>query len=503
MKNKYINVLPSRKPKVLNVARRVTRNSFFLLGSTGSGIITRLAIFPIIARYLGLQSFGVFTLILAISMSFSLIANFGAERILSREMATTQKNPDTFFSTSIVIALLLSLVLITGSIILIHVFSPWERQINLALMLGISEQLFFCIGQMYLAVIRGFEKMEFDTLASFVHQLSLFGLVLGAVFFDEGIVGIFWARFAASIFFLIISMVLTYTLFLAPKLDFKLNYAKYIITESFPVMAFSMLLGLIFKVDVFLLGWLKTAEEVALYEGPHRLLSLTQVLATTITFSVLPILSRAFAEGKKNLLKAYYDTTYKFLLVSGVLGTIVVFTAGKPLIFLLLGNEFDDAVISMQIMAPIVVFLFLIQLQTSLLLAVKQQRLSTFAVGISLVVNIVLDVLLIPSYSYIGASIATLLSYFIFMYMTASFIKKQGIHYNHLKTALKLLSICLILLCITLLNFSNDFITLLARCIAGGTGYLLLLILFRVFSPVELQRIKDTLVLKKAGKKKS
>lgn len=492
---------PDYEQRPLGVARRVTKNSIFLLGSTGVSIITRLAIFPIIARYLGLKSFGFFTLILAISMSLALIANFGAERILSREIATLKRDPNTFFSTSVVMELILSVFLVLISITLIKLFSPWEKQVNLALMLGIFEQLFFCIGQVYLAAIRGFERMEFDTLANFAHKIGLFGLVLTAVFLDWGLTGIFWARLASSVLFLIVSICLTYRLFLSPKLTLNLDYAKYIIVESFPVMLFSLLLGLIFKVDVFLLGWLKTAEEVALFEGPHRLLSLSQILATSVSFSIFPVLSRAFAEQKTELLQTYYDTTHKFLLILGMFGTILIYVAGEPLIVSLLGSAFSDAALPMQIMSPIIVFLFLILLQTSFLLAVGQQRLNTLAVGISLVVNVVLDLILIPYYSYVGASVATLFSYFVFMAMSTGFIKKQGLKIHHSKTVFKLLIAWLILLSVGLIEFPhNNFLTLCIRCATGAVGYLLLLFLFKVFSPLEIQRIKDIIIFKKRKK---
>lgn len=484
-------------PQKLGVARRVAKNSFFLLGSTSLGIVTRLAIFPIIARYLGLKSFGIFTLILAISMSISLIANYGAERILSREMATSQKDPDTLFSTSVVMELILALILVISSIILIQLFSPWEHQINVALMLAICEQILFCIGQMYLAVIRGFERMEFDTLANFFHKISLFGLILTAVLLDCGITGIFWARFASSILFLIISIFLTYYLFLTPRLNFNLAYAKYILIESFPVMLFSLLLGLIFKVDVFLLGWMGTAEVIALFEGPHRLLTLTQILATTISFSILPVLSKAFAEQRTDLLQTYYDTAYKFLLILGIFGSLLIYITGKPLIILLLGPEFADAVLSMQIMSPIVVFLFLILLQTSFLLSVGEQRLNTLAVATALLVNIVLDLILIPKYSYIGASFATLISYFIFMVMSGVFINKQGIEYRHGKTVLKLILICLPMYLIKFIELPGEPLTLLVRCAIGSGAYLLLMVVFKVFSPVELKSIKEIIILRK------
>lgn len=488
---------PDKRPGERNVARRVTKNSLFLLVSTGLGIVTRLAIFPIVARYLGLQSFGLFTLILAISMAITPIANFGVERIVFRELSTSKVNHNTFFSTTVIAKIFLSLFLCVLSIISIRLFSPWDAQVNLALMLGILEQLVFCMGQTYLAAVRASEKMEFDTLANFAHKLSLFGLILAAVLLDWGFTGIFWARFAASVLFILAAVAMTYTLFLKPRIRFRMAYAKHIITESFPVMIFSLLLSLIFRVDVFILGWLGTASEVALFEGPHRLISQIQVLATSISFAIFPVLSRAYSENRMDLLQTYYDTTYKFVLIIGMLGTILIYVAGKPLIILLLGRDFASAVLSMQIMSPIVVCLFLVLLQTSFLLAIGQQGLNTLAVGIALVVNIILDLILIPGYSYAGASLATMISYFIFMALSGEFIRKQGIQYRHGKRVLTILVICLAMMGIEKITLANDFYTLAVRCGIGTVVYLAAILMFKVITVADLKSTKDIFRMKR------
>jgi len=199
------------------VVRRVARNSLFLFSSTGLGIITRFAIIPIIARYLGLESFGFYALIIAISMAITPIANFGVERIICREISKNQTNSDVYLSTSIIAKIILSIFLFFIAIVLIGLYSPWHHSINIALIIAIVEQLVFSMGHTYIATFLAFERMEFDILVNFAHKISLFVFIIVAVIFDWGLTGIFWVRLVSSIIFLVATATLTYTLFIKPK----------------------------------------------------------------------------------------------------------------------------------------------------------------------------------------------------------------------------------------------------------------------------------------------
>ena len=478
------------------VAHRVARNSFFLLLSTILGIITRLAMIPVIARYLGVDLFGFYALIMAISMSITPIANFGVERIVCRELSKNKFDGEIYFGTTVIVKSVLSLLLFFLAIPLILWFTPWNRAVEFALIIAITEQLFFSMGQTYIAAVRAFERMEFDIYANSVHKISLFVLVLIAVILDLGFTSIFWARLASSTIFLLASIIFSYSFFLEPKFSFNSEYAKHIIKESFPVAIYSLLLALIFKVDVFLLEWFGNQRDVALFEGPHRLASQMQILATSISFAIFPVLSRISNNNLNHSLQQYYRETYKLLFISGVLLAALLFLGGKSLITAIFGNEFTESAVSLQILSPIVVFLFIVILQTSFLIAINKQTLNLVAIGISLAINVILDILLIPIFSYIGASISTLISYFFLMVISANFVRKQGITLDLIGTVSKTVGIGIIVCGVVFFNLSSDISTLILRSCVGISLYIVLLFTLQVITKKEIRIIKSMFLRK-------
>ena len=266
---------------------------------------------------------------------------------------------------------------------------------------------------------------------------------------------------------------------------------KFIIRESLPLGIFSLLLTLIFKVDVFFLNWFGNKTDVALFESPHRLITQMQIFSMAISSSLFPVLSRFAGRNSNSSLQLYYSNTYKFLLIIGILISVLLFLGGRPLIVTLFGGAFRDAAASLKILSPIMVFLFLISLQNFFLTAIGRQLLNMVSISIALIINISLDILLIPHYSFIGASIATLISYFFLLMVNSYFVSKEGIRLNIWPFTSKIVLAGCLMLFATLINTHNNLETLLIRMGIGLIFYIFSVILFKILSYKEIDTVKD------------
>jgi len=80
------------------------------------------------------------------------------------------------------------------------------------------------------------------------------------------------------------------------------------------------------------------------------------------------------------------------------------------LVELLFGADYLAAAVTLRVLAVAVLFLFVTALYGYLFSALDRQRFYTVASGLCLLVNVALDVALIPAYGDLGAAIATLLA---------------------------------------------------------------------------------------------
>jgi O-antigen/teichoic acid export membrane protein len=473
--------------------RRVIKNSLFLLLSRAQGTILTVIIFSLTARYLGSELFGLLAVIVAISMTIRPIADFGFENIICREISKNNKHAVEYVGTTVNVRIVSSLAIAVLAYFISNMFLPWSREANHALMIAIATELCMSMGVTYLAVIRAYERMGWEFVANTVHKVASLILLLVVIFNDMGFISLFYARLLPAVIHILLSATILYVKFV--KISFKFNraFSKFILKESYPIAIFTLLLTLIFKVDIFILQWLKGAGDVAIFEVPNRLISQVQILAVSISLSLFPALSRSAEMASQSPLKQYYRNTYKILLFAGVPCAGLMFTGGAPLISLLVGKDFMDAAVTLRILAPATVFLFLISLQNILLTAIGRQIINAITIIIALVVNIVLDLMMIPHYGYVGASVATLVSYFILLALNEYFVEKSGVKLEIFATGLRI-TLAGVMMCLPAFVYvGNDLTTLVLRFLSGLVLYSLGVFMFKAVTRDEIKTIRDVL----------
>ena len=114
-----------------------------------------------------------------------------------------------------------------------------------------------------------------------------------------------------------------------------------------------------------------------------------------------------------------YRRSFVTLLAINILLLLTVFLFAKRLVLLIFGSDFADSVIILRYAVFIVVFLFQNYLNVHLLNAANKEKLNAFILGAAVALNILLDCLLIPRYSYYGVLVAMFVTYvFLFVFLS-------------------------------------------------------------------------------------
>ena len=471
---------------------RIVRNSLFVFLARALETLIRIVLVAITARYLGVELFGEFAFIMAIAALLIPILDFGVERIIVREISIDIANADKYVSSALILRMVFSIVLILAIITVTHMLH-WDQRMALALFVATCSQIFLAFGIVFLGVFRSFERMEYDILLSFFHQLIKLTSIVVVVAYDLGLLSIFLAMALADLSKTVLQAITVSLKFFRPRLILNLNYCKLLLKEAYPIAIFAFLAMMSFKVDVFILKYFRGPVEISLFEIPHRIIMQIQILSMSIVIALFPLLSR-LAKSSRSSLEYAYEKVFKVLLNLSLPITILIIIWAKEIIIAVFGKEYLDASLALQILVGTLSSLFLTSLMNFTLISIGKQTLTIVSIVICFCVNLLLDLLLVPKYGYLGASVGTLAAYLCFFCTALYFTSKNVCNIPIISIAYKTIvcGIIMILGCITFK--SGNLLGLALGIISGIFCYILTMIALKTFTREEVNLLKMAII---------
>jgi O-antigen/teichoic acid export membrane protein len=158
-----------------------------------------------------------------------------------------------------------------------------------------------------------------------------------------------------------------------------------------------------------MLSFLKGDEAVGYYNGAYIILSSLLLLPDAFVRSIFPLMSDFYQTGILSLAKTFIRS-FKYLITAAILIVCIGFMLSKEIILFLYGDDFLPSASALEILIFAGGIIFISTLVSTTLTAVNKQRINMWLALINVFCNIVLNLLLIPKWSYIGASIATVIT---------------------------------------------------------------------------------------------
>lgn len=398
-----------------------------LVGAFTSAVFTLLTT-TVSARYLGVADFGLFSTGLAAIGIVVPLASMGVAGFLLKELSGTGFEAIKYLRPS-------SRLLVIGVAIgltLVLVFSFLQHEIelrNIVLLLALTipglvllellvcklqiEERYFPLScwQSALAVVRFFIVLvafyffsEMGSLGlAFVYVVSVCTIALAAVPLVRRL-------FRGCIVLpgrenLIESRVVTQ--------DKVSIYSVF--DQSWPFAASALLYLVYFQIDVVLLSFMVSSSEVGLYVAAHSLIAATYLLPNVVYQRFLMPKLHRFANQSVIQFNRIVYMSAGLMMAVGVCVTFLFWTSASLLVMSFYGDQYFDAIFLVEILVVCILFRFVstsfgAPLNTSGLVKVKIR-----IMGFSAVVNVVLNLILIPDHGGVGAALATVVSEFLLM----------------------------------------------------------------------------------------
>lgn len=335
------------------------------------------------------------------------------------------------------------------------------------------------------------EKSAFFVVTNSVKLIST--LILTILFitkFQRSLNGIYEAQLIGFIaYFLFIFRYLSKNI----KFKLELRILKEMLSFSLPLVL-STVSGLVLTtVDRYCLKFLGKADalvNVGLYTMGYKISNVLKLFVIDSFKMALPAITFKMMDKENN--KRFYSkllTYFTFIIVFCVLGMTFF---GRELIKCL---SRDQQYWASYNIIPIITFSFIFLGMTSVinmgLAIVKKTRILAVIVTSISILNLILNILLIPVWQFIGAAVATLISQIIFFIVTYIFVQKHyHIPYEIGKIA-KMIFVSIILIGISLFTVDlNLFLRLLIK-LSLLMSFPVVLYFINFYEEIELLRLKQ------------
>lgn len=205
--------------------------------------------------------------------------------------------------------------------------------------------------------------------------------------------------------------------------------SRELVSFSIPMIVTTVMFKILTDIDRFLLSYYKSTGDVGVYSIVYPLAQLLTVGLSAFAFISMPILSELHAKEKTSEMKRMYQVSARwiFFMTLPIAGALIFFP--RYIIKYTFGPEYVDGASALAILALGFFAHSLVGLNGSSLTSIGRTK-SLAAINILVVfVNVGLNILLIPEFTYLGAAIATSISYIgMNLFYSGVLYYRTGIH---------------------------------------------------------------------------
>ena len=453
---------------------------------------------PFISRTLGSQGIGIYSYTYSIASTFALFGMLGIMNYGNKVIATVQENRverSKVFWNIWSIQIIFSLISIIFYLVYIFFFS--KEQFRYVLIVQVVVVLcslvdinwfFFGMEKIKLTVFRNIIIKIVTVVFLFLFVKNEKDLIVYTLIMTGGL-------FLGNIS--VFSFLKREIDFVPPSLKKIKKHIKPIFVLFVPVIAVTLYK----RIDKVMLGSFSTMEQVGFFENADKIINLPLGFITALGTVMLPRMSYLFAKDRQEESILYISYSMEFVcflssaLMFGISGVAKEFA---PMFF---GEEFAQVGLLLIVMAPTILFIAWANvIRTQYLIPLEYNSIYLASVWIGALLNLLLNIFLIPKLGAMGTVIGTVCAEFSVMFYQSMRVRKklpisrfvkQGSYYF---CAGFVMFICLRLFTQI---FENDINSMILK-ICLGVGIYLLLTLPYIF----LNHKKETMNIMNRSKEK-
>jgi O-antigen/teichoic acid export membrane protein len=405
------------------ITGRVIGNTLWLLLQRVGGRLLTFILMVYLARCLGSLQFGKFTFATSFALLFITLSDLGITTLTIREVARNKAMGPQYVGGSATLKVGLSIfafLIIAISLTIMNV--PFDTKMA-AYLIGACI-IFRNMGGFFGAVFQAYEEMKYVTISEISQKILLLIVCLLLLHQGYGLISISLVYFFSGILYCLFNIGLVYWKFLKPRYRINTRFWGAQIKEALPLAFVAVISMVYYNIDIVMLGKMKGEEIAGWYGASYHLFFALTTFSGAFLSAAFPVMSRFFEEAEELLIKAY-QKSFKVMIGVGIPVAVGGFLLAEKIILFLFGPQYQHSVPILKIFCFLIIFSYLNGLAGYFLTSTNRQRLTAKIIAVTTGINVSLNFILIPRYSYIGAAFATVASEVLFLVLFLATLPRE------------------------------------------------------------------------------
>lgn len=382
------------------------KNYIFNLLLTGFNILFPVISFPYVAKVLGPVGIGKVQFILSFSQYFALIAALGIPiygvRIISQSVHNRQllyKNLGELLSIHIIC----SIIVTVGYVITVVSFSFFGNDRSLYLLSGLIILMGFTSIDWYFTGIENFKLIAVRSVA--IKVVALISLYLFVKTKTD------YSIYLAISLFAILGNNIINIVSIGKFIKLTHKGTKRHLKPLMYTFGTTMATSMYTMLDTVLIGFFADEKAVGYYSASIKLTKISIPFIISSAQVLMPRIAKLFAANDFGALSVMLNKSFGFIVILASPVCIGLLFLAPELIYVFSGTQFNDAILTMQILSPLALIIGLGYFWGfQILIPAGKEREMLISVIIGMVCNLSLNVILIPLYKQNGAAVANIIS---------------------------------------------------------------------------------------------
>jgi len=384
------------------------KNTSWLFAEKILRMVVGLLVGVWVARYLGPEKFGLLSYALSFVGLFSIVATFGLDEIVVRELIKDENRRDDLIGTAFWLKLFGAFVVLLALAFAVK-FTSNDDNTNILVFIIASALIF----QSFNVVDFYFQSKVMGKFIVYANLISLFTLAFAWVVLFDGFI-----LACGFIYFF-----LKHSTFRINNLIFYKSTAIDLLKDSWPLIFSGAVLMIQARIDQVMIKEMINSTEVGYYSAAIRLIEAFGFIPVMLKISLYP----SILNSKKDSNELYQNRLLNFYRLNFILFLAVaipLFVFSEQIVILLFGIEYQSVGILLSLMVIRLFFANMGVARSAYILNENLMVFSLITMTLGTITNVVLNYFWIPLYASKGAIIATIISFSVSIFVVDIFYSK-------------------------------------------------------------------------------
>ena len=371
--------------------------------------------FYVIARMVGPEVTGKYFYAVSVTSVFVIFADLGLTPVVIRELAANEERGRAYLARALQCKILLLPLAVIGSLAyawLVHA----EPDVFAAVMVACAVLMADAVSLTLYGALRGKRDLRFEAMGMLIGQMLTAIIALFVLRLHVGVFALVIALLCGSVWNVGWSWRNVARRRVTPEGGAQIS----LITLAKAALPFGMA-GFFVKVysyaDSLLIRQYFGHVAVGQYAVAYKVTYALQFLPLVFVAALYPAMSADFAAGKYKELRGSFKNALRVMMIASVPLSALLSALAQPIIMNFYGKLYAGAIAPMVVLPWVLIPIFLDFPVGSLLNATHRSMLKTTSMGMTMVVNVVLNLVLVPKFGPLGAAYAGVISFWMLFFL--------------------------------------------------------------------------------------